>query len=61
MKEKNFVTGKFVDGSAVVYTRNDFLLVNGLLFADGNTKWFDVFYFGDFSCGLARSKGFIWK
>lgn len=63
MKEK-LIIGDFIDGSAIVYKKENMSLVKGLMFENGSTKFFDAVYFGDFKDGLAlidtgKKVGFI--
>lgn len=48
-----FITGNFIDGSAIIYKKRNLMLVKGLLFQNGSIKWFDVLHFGNFCDGLA--------
>lgn len=52
-KEKTLVVGDFIDGSAIVYKKENMRLIKGLMFEDGSQKYFDFIIFGDFFDGLA--------
>ena len=49
----NYIKGDTIDGSAIIYKKENLSIVKGLLLADGTEKWFKVLDFGAFSDGLA--------
>jgi hypothetical protein len=51
--KENFVIGDFIEGSAIIFKKQDLRLIKGLMFEDGSTKFYDVLHFGHFNNGLA--------
>lgn len=49
----NLVRGDFVNGSAVVYKKENGLIVKGLQFEDNSIYWLPYRYVGDFKCDRA--------
>jgi hypothetical protein len=49
----NLVRGIEIQGVSVVYKKEGLEVIKGLLFCDGEEKWFKQAYLGNFYCGLA--------